>query len=63
MSVTRHRASPNGKGVKKIHAVEETYHAVEGSSPAVGTFFHGFLFLRVGAPLLRLAAPPKIDAT
>ena len=56
MSVTRHRASPNGKGVKKIHAVEETYHAVEESYPAVGSFFHGFFFLRVGAP-------PKIDAT
>ena len=63
MSVTRHRASPNGKGVKKIHAVEETSHAVEESYPAVGRFFHGFLFLRVGVPLLRLAAPPKIDAT
>ena len=63
MSVTHHRASPNGKGVKKIHAVDETSHAVEESYPAVGTFFHGFLFFRLAPPLLRLAAPPKIDAT
>lgn len=53
MSVTRHRASPNGKGVKKIHAVEESSHAVEESYPAVGTIFHGIYFRRGGGGLKR----------
>ena len=41
MSVTHHRASPNGKGVKKIHAVDETSHAVEESYHGIYVLFHG----------------------
>ena len=40
----------------KIDAVGKSDPAVEESSPAVDTFFHGICFLR-------LAALPKIDAT
>ena len=47
----------------KRAAVGKTYPAVEEPSPAVGTFFHGILFFPARAPLLRPAAPLKIDAT
>ena len=47
----------------KRAAVEETSPAVEETYPAVGTFFHGILFFPARAPLLRPAAPLKIDAT
>ena len=40
----------------KIDAVGKSDPAVEESSPAVDTFFHGICFLR-------LATLPKIDAT
>ena len=46
----------------KRAAVGKTYPAVEETSPAVGTFFHGILFFPARAPLLRPAAPLKIDA-
>ncbi len=48
---------------KTYPAVEETYPAVEETYPAVGTFFHGILFFPARTPLLRPAAPLKIDAT
>ena len=59
MSVTHHRASPNGKGVKKIHAVEESSHAVDESSPAVGSFFHGFLFFTGRRPAFTARRPAE----
>ena len=47
----------------KRAAVGKTYPAVEETYPAVGTFFHGILFFPARTPLLRPAAPLKIDAT
>ena len=47
----------------KRAAVGKTYPAVEETSTAVGTFFRGILLFPARNPLLRPAAPLKIDAT